>query len=132
MPFQWLYYPIIEITAIGCVRNFGKRYKNVKIPLTITISVCYYNYKLAEQLTSGLGRFLERWKCNILVKTQAFMLSLIYIRTRPQALHALGSHVYNYIRQSTLACVITYTCTIVITIGMRTKPIYCLSYYPAS
>ena len=36
MPYQWLYNPIIEITALGCHRNIGK---TLKIPPTITVSV---------------------------------------------------------------------------------------------
>ena len=64
MLFQRLYNPIIEISVIGYViETLG----NGKTPPTITVSLCYYNiyiyiyiyiYKLAEQLTSGLGRFL--------------------------------------------------------------------------
>ena len=80
--------------------------KNIKIPPTITVSIFYYN-KLAGQSTSGLGEFLECHKYNILVITQALVLCLIYMYSplgtaHPQAL-------YVYIRQSTLACVITYT-----------------------
>ena len=39
---------------------------------------CLLLYNLAEQWTSGLGRFLECQKYNILVITQALMLCLIY------------------------------------------------------
>ena len=62
------------------VRKVGKHYINVKIPPTITVGVCYY-YKLAEQWTLGLGRFLECQKCNIIISynTGTRALSDIYI-----------------------------------------------------
>ena len=52
-------------------RTIGKHYKNIIIPPTITVSICYYVYKLAEQSISGLCRFLECQRCNILVITHA-------------------------------------------------------------
>ena len=83
-------------------RNIGKHYKNVK-NASHNHYQCLLLYKLAEQWTSGLGRFLQCWKCNILViSTQALMLCLIYICSRSWVSCI-------YIRQSTLACVITYT-----------------------
>ena len=58
MPYQWLYNPIIEISTIGyIIETLENVIKTLKIPPTITVSVCYYNYKLAEQSTSRLGRF---------------------------------------------------------------------------
>ena len=58
MPFQWLYNPIIERTAIGYViETLGNVIEILKIPTTITVSVCCY--KLAEQLSLGLGKFLK-------------------------------------------------------------------------
>ena len=42
MPYQWLYNPIIEISTneyiIEMLRNV---IKTVKIPLTITVNICY-------------------------------------------------------------------------------------------
>ena len=65
MPYQWLYNFIIKITAIGyAIEALGSIIKMLKLPPTITVSVCYY-YELAEQLTLSLGRFLECQKCNI-------------------------------------------------------------------
>ena len=65
-------------------------------------------YKEAKIFLSSLGRFLECRKWNILV----IVLCLIYMHSplgaRPQASCI-------YIRQSTPACVITYTC-------IRTQP----------
>ena len=58
-------------------RNFGKCYKNIK-STSHNHCQCLLPYKLADQSTSGLGRFLECQKCNILVITQALMLCLIY------------------------------------------------------
>ena len=41
---------IIEIIAIGYViETLGNIIKMLKIPPTITVSVCYYNHKLVEQ-----------------------------------------------------------------------------------
>ena len=48
MLYQWLYNPIIKVTAIGYVN------KNVKIPLTIIVVVYYYVYKLAEGIKDSL------------------------------------------------------------------------------
>ena len=53
----------------------------------------------------SFGQIWSARKCNILGITQALTLCL----TRPRMLHALGASCV-YIRQSTLACVITYTC----------------------
>ena len=41
-PYQWLYNPIIEIATIGYVIEMLECYKNVEIPTTNTVSVCYY------------------------------------------------------------------------------------------
>ena len=103
MPYQWLYNPIIKITAsYGML--LGNIIKTLKISPTIIVSVCYYIYKLVEQSNSHLGRFLECWKCNILVITQVLVLCLIYTHLPSGIAYPQGLHVY--IRQSTLACVI--------------------------
>ena len=48
MPYQWLFNTIIEISVIGCIiETLGNVIRTLKIPPTITVSVCYYNYKLA-------------------------------------------------------------------------------------
>ena len=56
-----------------CHRNVGKCYNT-----SHNHSQCLLLYKLAEQSTSGLGRFLECQKCKILVITQALVLCLVY------------------------------------------------------
>ena len=86
-------------------RNIGKCYKNIK-NTSHNHCQCLLLYKLAEQSTSGLGRFLECWKCNILVIRQALMLYLKYTHSPSGTAHPQASCVY--IRQSTLSCVITY------------------------
>ena len=66
-------------------------------------------YKLveqSEQSISGFGNFLECQKYNILVITQALMLCLIYTHLPLGAACPLMLCID--IRQSTLACVITY------------------------
>ena len=83
------------------MKKLGNVIKMLKTPTTITVSVCYYIYKLTEQWIISLGRFLE---CNILVISQALVLCLIYICTRRWVSCI-------YIRQSTLASVITYRYT---------------------
>ena len=76
MPYQWLYNPITEISTIGYViETLGNIIKMLKIPPTITVSVLLY--KLAEQSTSGLGRFLECRKCNILVTYQNLPMGFV-------------------------------------------------------
>ena len=51
MRYQWLYNPIIEITAIGyIIEMLGNIIETLKIPPTITVSVCYY----ISYLSSGL------------------------------------------------------------------------------
>ena len=94
MPHQQLYNPIIErITSYRIHhRNIRKCYKNVYI-ISQYHSQHLLLYKLAEQSASSLDRLLEFGKCNILVITQACMLSLIC------------SYICN------LACVITYKYT---------------------
>ena len=43
MPYQWLYNLIIKIATIGyIIETLGKVIKMLKIPPTITVSVCYY------------------------------------------------------------------------------------------
>ena len=64
-------------------------------------------YKKGEQYSSGFGRFWECQKCNILVITQALVLCLIYTHSPLGAARPRASCVY--IRQSTPACVTTYT-----------------------
>ena len=55
---------MIKITVVECIiEMLGKVIATLKMPPTITVSVYYYNYKLAELSTSGLGRFLECLKC---------------------------------------------------------------------
>ena len=78
----------------------------LRIPPTFTVSLGYY-YKLVEQWTSGLGRFLECQKGDILVITQALVLFLIYMHSPSGAVCPWASCVY--IKQSTLDYVITYT-----------------------
>ena len=42
-PYQWLYNSIIEISTIGyIIEMLGNVIKTLKIPPTITVSVCYY------------------------------------------------------------------------------------------
>ena len=57
-PYEWLYNPIIEISTIGYVietlGNVIKMFKNA----SHNHCQCLLLYKLAEQSTSGLGRFL--------------------------------------------------------------------------
>ena len=65
---------------------------------------CLLLYKLAEQSTSGLGRFLEYWKCNLLVITQAPVVDLISTHSPLGA--ACPWALCLYIRQSTLSCII--------------------------
>ena len=56
MPYQWLYEIIIKISASGyIIETLGNVIRILKLPPTITVSVCYY--KLVEQLMAGLGRF---------------------------------------------------------------------------
>ena len=88
-------------------RNIRKRHRNVKITSHYH-SLHLILYKRAEHLPSGLGKFLECRKCNILVITQALVLCLINTHSPSGAAHPRASCMY--IRQSTLACVITYTC----------------------
>ena len=87
-------------------RNVGKHYRNIKT------TSHYHNphlllYKPAEHFPSSLGRFLECRKCNILVIIQALMPCLIHMHSPSGAASPRTSCIY--IRQSTLACVITYT-----------------------
>ena len=83
----------------------GSVIKTLKISPTITVSVCY---QISQQAVDfRFGQILQCWKCNILVITQALVLCLIYMQlplgaVRPWALCV-------FIRQSTLACVKTYT-----------------------
>ena len=60
--------------------------------------------KLAEQTTSGLGRFLECWKCNIFYDTGICALPDIYAFT---LWHCMPLGVVRIYQESTLACVIT-------------------------
>ena len=73
--YQWLYNPIIETSTTGIVietlGNVIEMLGNVKT------TSHYHNshpllYKPAEHFLSGLGRFLECRKSNILVITQCF------------------------------------------------------------
>ena len=78
-------------------------------------SMCHYvrysqigSYILrAGQLSSGFGRLWECWQLNTLVITQALVLCLIYTHSPSSAVRPQASCVY--IKQSTLACVMTYT-----------------------
>ena len=63
-------------------------------------------YKKAKQWSSGFGRFWQCQKCNILVITQVLVLCLICTHSPSGAPWASCV----FIRQSTLACVTTYTC----------------------
>ena len=94
-PHQWLYNLIIEIIAIRYIiyRNVGKCYKNIK-NTSHNHCQCLLLYKLAEQSTSGLGRFLECRKCNILVITQALVLCLIYMHSPSGAACPPASCIY--------------------------------------
>ena len=74
---------------------YAKCHRNIKI------NFHNYNhypllYKQMEIFTSSLGRFLECWKCNMLVVTQAPW----YVSPQASGIH---------IRQSTHACVTTIT-----------------------
>ena len=51
MPCEWLYNLIIEITALeNVIETLGNVIKALKIPPTITVSVCYY----IRYLSNGL------------------------------------------------------------------------------
>ena len=51
MPCEWLYNPIIEITALeNVIETLGNVIKTLKIPPRITVSVCYY----IRYLSNGL------------------------------------------------------------------------------
>ena len=71
----------------------------LKIPPTITVSVCYYVYKLAEQSTSGLGRFLECQKCAWY--TYVYAKCSTALQAFEHCVYISGKH--------QCACVITYT-----------------------
>ena len=60
--------------------------------------------KVAEQSTSGLGRFLECWKCNIFYDTCIRTLPDIDVLTLG---HCVPLGVVRIYQESTLACVIT-------------------------
>ena len=135
MPYQWLYNPIIEITAIGnIIETLGNIIKMLKISPTITVSVCYY----ISQLSSGLQVWADFQcrKCNIIniisYNTGTCALSDIYALTLRRCVPLGVVHTYQalvhcpiythspsgvacpwvlciHIRQSTLACVVTYT-----------------------
>ena len=94
--------------TIEVVTETLERYRNVKT------TTHYHNphlllYKPVEHYPSSLGRFLECRKCNILVITQALVLCLIYTHSPLGTARPRASCVY--IRQSTLACVMTYAYT---------------------
>ena len=43
MQCQWLYNPVIKITAIGnVIETLGNVTKTLKVPHTIIVTVCYY------------------------------------------------------------------------------------------
>ena len=68
-PYYQLYNPIIEITAIGdFIETSANTVKNIKIT-SHNHNQHLLLYRLAEQSTSGLGRFSEYQKYNILVIT---------------------------------------------------------------
>ena len=73
-----------------CHRNIGGEHnRNVKIT---SLSSHDHNqhlllYMLAEQLSTGLGRFLGCQKCNILVIIQSRVLYLIYIHSPLDTVH---------------------------------------------
>ena len=100
MLYQWLSNPIIKI---GTIEIVIEALVNV---IEMLGNVIARNVKLLplSQSVSGLGRFFECWKCNILVVTQALVF---YLHSPLGAQHPWTSCVY--IRQSTLTCIITYT-----------------------
>ena len=105
MPYEWLNTPIIKITTRRyVVETLGNVIKTLKYLQNHSQRLLLH--KLAEQSTSGLGRFLECQKYNILVITQALVLCLIYTYSPLSTVRPQVSCVY--IRQSILACVKTY------------------------
>ena len=60
--------------------------------------------KVAEQTTSGLGRLLECWKCNIFYDTGIHVLPDIDVLTLGHCVPLGVVHIY---QESTLACDIT-------------------------
>ena len=66
-------------------------------------------YKVAVQLLLSLGRFRECRKCNILVTYNTGTCALPDMCTYPRAMRMRPRMSCIYIRQNTLACVITYT-----------------------
>ena len=104
MPYQWLFNPMIERTAIGyIIETLGNVIKMSKIPPTITVSVCYNISSWA--IDFRVEQILECRKCNILAITQALVLALIVLCQIYK--HSPLGVVCVYIRQSTIACVIT-------------------------
>ena len=101
------YNPINGIITIGYfIETLGNVIKMLK-NISHNYSQHLLLYKLGEQSPSGLGRFLECRKCNILVITQALVLCLIYTHFPSGAACPWAS--CTYIRQSTLTYVVTYT-----------------------
>ena len=99
---------VIIMETLVTLWNVGKRYRNVKT------TTHYHNphlllYKPAEHFLSGLGRFLECQKCNILVIIATGIHALPDIYTHSPLGAACPQASCVYIRQSTIACVITYT-----------------------
>ena len=82
MPYQWLYNPLIKMTAIGfTIQTLQNIIKMLKQSQSTSITI------VTEQLATGLGTFLESWKCNILVTTQALMPCLIYTHSTLGVMH---------------------------------------------
>ena len=71
--------------------------QNVKNTSHITVSVCYYIYKLTEHSISSLGRFLECQKY------------AWYVYTHNAREHSKHLGVVCIYQANTSACVITYT-----------------------
>ena len=82
MLYQWLYNPIIEITALGCHRNIGKM---LKIPPTITVSVLLNG--LAGWSALDLGRFSGCRGCGMLVMVWAIMLCVVCVSSPLGVVH---------------------------------------------
>ena len=75
MPFECLYNPIIEINALGNIKEMlANIIKTLKTTPTITVSVCYY----ISQLILGLGGFIVPKVQHISYNTGTHALPDIY------------------------------------------------------
>ena len=112
MIFHWLILNfIIEMTTIGIIIKTLGNVIIYDLPLSQSASDTSYIAKPVKQFPSGLDRFLECQKCNILVITQVLVLCPTYMHS-PLGLCASGvMRIRSYIRQSTLIPIIyIYIC----------------------